>query len=39
MAAVAGEILVDGVEMKEAMSFRIQLFQLVAAALRQDRVA
>ena len=39
MAIIAGELLVDGIDMEERMSFRAQLLQLGAAALCEDGVA
>ena len=39
VAVVAGEIFVDRVDVEEAVAFRVQLFELFTAALRQDGVA
>src|ERR1041385_574947 len=39
VTVVAGEILVDGVEMEELVAFGAELLELFAAALGQDRVA
>jgi len=36
VAIVAGKILVDRVDMEKAVAFRIQLFELLAPALRRD---
>ena len=38
MAVIAGEILVDGIDVKKGMSFRIELRQLVSAALSENGV-
>src|ERR1043165_8990942 len=39
MAMVAREILVNGVEVKELMAFRIEFLQFRPASLRKNRVA
>ena len=38
MAIVAGEVFVDGVEVKETVAFSVQFRELLPAALSQDRV-
>src|SRR5580765_1142639 len=39
VAIVAGEVLVDRVDVEKAVAFRVQLFELLTAALRQDDMA
>ena len=39
MAIVAGEVLIDRVDVEKAVAFRVQLFELFAAALGENDVA
>ena len=39
MATIAGKIFVDGIDVEKGMSFGIQFGELLAAALRKNRMA